>query len=65
MLFIYLLNFSTVVDAIQRAGLTELLNKQGAYTVFAPTNDAFRTMASADRNRLMSNASYCLPKHTC
>ncbi|XP_012697298.2 transforming growth factor-beta-induced protein ig-h3 [Clupea harengus] len=47
--------FSTLVDAIQKAGMTELLNKQGAYTVFAPTNDAFRAMPSADLNRLMSN----------
>lgn len=36
--------------------MTELLNKQGAYTVFAPTNDAFSAMAPADRSRLMGNA---------
>ncbi|KAG5263432.1 hypothetical protein AALO_G00264780 [Alosa alosa] len=47
--------FSTVVDAIQKAGMTELLNKQGAYTVFAPTNDAFKAMPPAELNRLMSN----------
>ncbi|XP_062380869.1 transforming growth factor-beta-induced protein ig-h3 [Sardina pilchardus] len=47
--------FSTVVDAIQKAGMTELLNKQGAYTVFAPTNDAFKAMPPAELNRLMSS----------
>uniref|UniRef100_A0AAR2IGU3 Transforming growth factor-beta-induced protein ig-h3 n=1 Tax=Pygocentrus nattereri TaxID=42514 RepID=A0AAR2IGU3_PYGNA len=44
--------FSTLVDNIQKAGLTELLNKKGTYTVFAPTNDAFRTMPPADLNKL-------------
>uniref|UniRef100_A0A671PZ22 Transforming growth factor-beta-induced protein ig-h3 n=1 Tax=Sinocyclocheilus anshuiensis TaxID=1608454 RepID=A0A671PZ22_9TELE len=36
--------FSTLVGAIQRAGLTELLNEKGAYTFFAPTNAAFSAM---------------------
>ncbi|XP_018588722.1 transforming growth factor-beta-induced protein ig-h3 [Scleropages formosus] len=47
--------FSTLVGAIQRAGLTELLNQKGSYTVFAPTNDAFRAMPSGEYNRLMGN----------
>uniref|UniRef100_A0A8C9TU37 Transforming growth factor-beta-induced protein ig-h3 n=1 Tax=Scleropages formosus TaxID=113540 RepID=A0A8C9TU37_SCLFO len=42
--------FSTLVGAIQRAGLTELLNQKGSYTVFAPTNDAFRAMPSGEYN---------------
>ncbi|KAA0709286.1 Transforming growth factor-beta-induced protein ig-h3 [Triplophysa tibetana] len=45
--------FSTLVGAIQRAGLTELLNKKGTYTVFAPTNTAFSAMPQADLNKLM------------
>uniref|UniRef100_A0A8C1ZNP5 Transforming growth factor-beta-induced protein ig-h3 n=1 Tax=Cyprinus carpio TaxID=7962 RepID=A0A8C1ZNP5_CYPCA len=36
--------FSTLVGIIQRAGLTELLNKKGTYTFFAPTNAAFSAM---------------------
>jgi len=48
--------FSTLVGAIQRAGLTELLNKPGASTVFAPTNAAFQAMPSADLNKLMGNS---------
>ncbi|XP_048032524.1 transforming growth factor-beta-induced protein ig-h3 [Megalobrama amblycephala] len=45
--------FSTLVGAIQRAGLTELLNKKGTYTFFAPTNTAFSAVPSADLNKLM------------
>ncbi|XP_028668484.1 transforming growth factor-beta-induced protein ig-h3 [Erpetoichthys calabaricus] len=47
--------FSTLVGAIQKAGLTETLNRPGTYTVFAPTNEAFRAMPSADLNKLMGN----------
>lgn len=46
--------YSTLVGAIQRAGLTELLNKKGTYTFFAPTNIAFSAMPQADLNKLMS-----------
>ncbi|XDV37062.1 hypothetical protein PO909_006745 [Leuciscus waleckii] len=45
--------FSTLVGAIQRAGLTELLNKKGTYTIFAPTNAAFSAVPPADLNKLM------------
>lgn len=34
-------NFSTLVAALKAAGLVDVLNKPGSYTVFAPTNDAF------------------------
>uniref|UniRef100_A0A8C1GKJ5 Transforming growth factor-beta-induced protein ig-h3 n=1 Tax=Cyprinus carpio TaxID=7962 RepID=A0A8C1GKJ5_CYPCA len=49
--------FSTLVGIIQRAGLTELLNKKGTYTFFAPTNAAFSAMPPADLSKLMSNVS--------
>ncbi|KAK2838627.1 hypothetical protein Q7C36_013441 [Tachysurus vachellii] len=45
--------FSTLVGNIQRAGMTELLNKKGTYTIFAPTSDAFRAMPTADLNKIM------------
>ncbi|XP_069029489.1 transforming growth factor-beta-induced protein ig-h3 [Embiotoca jacksoni] len=48
--------FSLLVGAIQTAGMTELLNQQGALTFFAPTNDAFTTMTQAELNKLMRNA---------
>ncbi|MCC4213154.1 fasciclin domain-containing protein [Leeuwenhoekiella parthenopeia] len=34
-------NFSTLVTAVQAAGLAETLSSEGPFTVFAPTNDAF------------------------
>jgi uncharacterized surface protein with fasciclin (FAS1) repeats len=34
-------DFSTLVAAVDAAGLTETLSGSGPYTVFAPTNDAF------------------------
>ncbi len=49
--------YSSLVGAIQRAGLTELLNNKGTYTFFAPTNAAFSAMPPADLNKLMSNVS--------
>ncbi|XP_070692424.1 transforming growth factor-beta-induced protein ig-h3 [Pempheris klunzingeri] len=47
--------FSLLVGAIQTAGMTELLNQQGALTFFAPTNDAFSAMPPAELNKLMRN----------
>jgi uncharacterized surface protein with fasciclin (FAS1) repeats len=34
-------DFSTLVAAVQAAGLVETLKSDGPFTVFAPTNDAF------------------------
>lgn len=45
--------FSLLVGAIQTAGMTELLNQQGALTFFAPTNDAFNALAPAELSKLM------------
>jgi uncharacterized surface protein with fasciclin (FAS1) repeats len=33
--------FSTLVAAVKAAGLVDVLNGEGPFTVFAPTNDAF------------------------
>ncbi|XP_034259458.1 transforming growth factor-beta-induced protein ig-h3 [Pantherophis guttatus] len=48
--------FSTLVAAIQSAGLTETLNRPRSFTVFAPTNEAFLAMPQRELNRLMGNA---------
>ncbi|KAF6083267.1 transforming growth factor beta induced [Phyllostomus discolor] len=48
--------FSMLVAAIQTAGLTETLNRDGVYTVFAPTDEAFQAMPPAERNKLLGNA---------
>uniref|UniRef100_A0A3B5MIS7 Transforming growth factor-beta-induced protein ig-h3 n=1 Tax=Xiphophorus couchianus TaxID=32473 RepID=A0A3B5MIS7_9TELE len=37
-----------LVGAIQTAGMTELLNQQGALTFFAPTDEAFRALPPAE-----------------
>lgn len=34
-------NFTTLVAAVKAAGLVDVLNSKGLFTVFAPTNDAF------------------------
>ena len=34
-------DFSTLVAAVQAAGLVDVLSGEGPYTVFAPTNEAF------------------------
>ncbi|KAG5852234.1 transforming growth factor-beta-induced protein ig-h3 [Anguilla anguilla] len=47
--------FSTLVGAIQTAGLTEMMNQAGTYTVFAPTNEAFSAMPPADLNKLLGD----------
>ncbi|XP_075994460.1 transforming growth factor-beta-induced protein ig-h3 [Genypterus blacodes] len=47
--------FSLLVGAIQTAGMTELLNQQGALTFFAPTNAAFNALPRAERTQLLRN----------
>jgi len=37
---------STLVTAVESAGLDGVLNSEGAFTVFAPTNDAFAQLAT-------------------
>jgi uncharacterized surface protein with fasciclin (FAS1) repeats len=38
-------NFTTLVAAVKAAELVEVLNGEGPFTVFAPTNDAFNKLA--------------------
>ena len=37
-------DFSTLVAAVEAAGLAETLSSEGPFTVFAPTNDAFAAL---------------------
>jgi transforming growth factor-beta-induced protein len=37
-------NFTTLVQAVLKAGLVDALSAKGPYTVFAPTNDAFQAL---------------------
>jgi len=40
-------NFSTFVDLVEAAGLTDALRGEGPLTVFAPTNDAFNNFLTS------------------
>lgn len=45
-------DFTTLVSAIQTAGLDETLNGAGPFTVFAPTNAAFEKIPAEERDAL-------------
>lgn len=45
-------SFSTLVEAIEAAGLTETLS-EGSYTVFAPTNEAFEQLPEGTLEELL------------
>ena len=46
-------SFSTLVSAIEAAGLTETLNGEGPYTVFAPTDEAFAALPEGTLDKLL------------
>lgn len=48
-------NFSTLLSAVQAAGLVETLNSPGPYTVFAPTNAAFAKVPSSQLQALLND----------
>ncbi|PTB84855.1 Nex18 symbiotically induced protein [Pseudidiomarina aestuarii] len=45
--------FSTLVTAVQAAGLVETLQGEGPFTVFAPTNDAFAKLPEGTVENLL------------
>lgn len=49
-------NLSTLVAAVQAAGLAETLGGTGPFTVFAPDNAAFEKVPAATRESLMAPA---------
>jgi uncharacterized surface protein with fasciclin (FAS1) repeats len=46
-------DFSTLVTALQRAGLVDTLNGSGPFTVFAPTNAAFAALPEGTLESLL------------
>ena len=46
-------DFSTLVAAVQAAGLVETLKGDGPFTVFAPTNDAFAKLPAGTVDSLL------------
>ena len=49
-------NLTTLVSAVQAAGLVETLQGPGPFTVFAPDNAAFEKIPAATRESLMAPA---------
>ena len=46
-------SFSTLLAAVEAAGLTEALQADGPYTIFAPTNEAFAMLGQDAINNLL------------
>lgn len=50
-------NFSTLVQAVQAAGLVDELSGEGPFTILAPTNDAFEALPSGALDELLEDTS--------
>ena len=48
-------DFSTLVSLVEAAGLVETLSGEGAFTVFAPTNEAFAALPTAVVDYIVAN----------
>lgn len=48
-------SFSTLVSAVQAAGLVEVLKGDGPFTVFAPTDEAFSKIPAEDLQALLKD----------
>jgi uncharacterized surface protein with fasciclin (FAS1) repeats len=48
-------SFTTLVSAVQAAGLEETLRGEGPYTVFAPTDDAFAAVPQETLDALLAD----------
>lgn len=48
-------SFSTLVTAVQAAGLVDVLKGDGPFTVFAPTDEAFAKIPKKDLDALLAN----------
>lgn len=48
-------NFTTLLSALDKAGLTETLKGTGPFTVFAPTDEAFAKVPKAELDKLLKN----------
>jgi uncharacterized surface protein with fasciclin (FAS1) repeats len=48
-------NFKTLVKAVQEAGLVDKLSGEGPFTVFAPTDEAFRKLPAGTIDDLLND----------
>ena len=53
-------NFTTLVAAVQAAGLAETLSGEGPFTVFAPVNDAFAALPEGTVDTLLMEENKAL-----
>lgn len=53
-------NFSTLVTAVEAAGLAETLSGEGPFTVFAPTNEAFDALPEGTLDTLLADPTGAL-----
>ncbi len=49
-------DFTTLLTAIEAAGLTETLSGEGPFTVFAPTDEAFAAIPEADLAAILADS---------
>ena len=49
------LEIQTFVDAMNNAGLADVLKKEGSFTVFVPSDTAFSRMPPGEKNSLLSD----------
>jgi uncharacterized surface protein with fasciclin (FAS1) repeats len=49
-------DFSTFASAVRAAGLTDALAAKGPFTVFAPTNEAFKKLSAGSYDALLKDA---------
>ena len=50
-------NFNTLARALKAAGLTDMLSRQGPFTVFAPTDQAFKKLATGAVDALLKDSA--------
>lgn len=48
-------DLSTLAAALETAGLSETLSGEGPFTLFAPTNDAFKALPAGELDRLLAD----------
>lgn len=50
-------SFTTLAAALKAAGLTDMLSRQGPFTVFAPTDQAFKKLAKGAVDALLKDSA--------
>ena len=50
-------NFTTLAAGLKAAGLTDILSKKGPFTVFAPTDEAFKKLPAGAMDALLKDTA--------